>query len=102
MCDSQRNILSIAVLASLCIYGSVNSSTVNTNAEDQTSAAKSCCRTKHHQQTPQAGLEHSTLSLLPKTVPVSSAFFKVMRSLIEREKTSNSGTQKYLNYFELL
>lgn len=67
MCDSQRNILSIAVLASLRIYESVNSSTVNTDAKDQISAAKRCCRTKRHQQAPQAGLQGGTLSLFPKT-----------------------------------
>ena len=68
VCDSQRNILSIVVLVSLHIYGSVNSSTVNINAEDQVSAAKRCCRTKRHQQAPQAGLEGSTPPLFPKTV----------------------------------
>lgn len=68
MCDSQRNILNIAVLISLHIYGSVNSSTVNTDAEDQISAAKCCCRTKHHHQAAQAGLERGTRFLFPKTV----------------------------------
>lgn len=34
VCVSQRNILSIAVLVSLRIYGSVNSTTVNISAKD--------------------------------------------------------------------
>lgn len=68
MCDSQRNILSIVVLISLCIYGSGSSSTVNTNAEDQISAVKCSYRTKHHQKAPQAGFEGSTFSHFPKSV----------------------------------
>lgn len=67
-CDSQRNILSIAVLISLRIYGSVNPSTVNTGAEDWISAAKRSCRTKRHQQAPQAGLEGGAPPPFPKTV----------------------------------
>lgn len=67
-CDSQRNILSIAVLVSPRIYGSVNSFTVNTDAADQISAVKRCCRTKRHQQAPQAGLEGGTPPLFPKAV----------------------------------
>lgn len=68
VCDSQWNILSIAVLISLHIYGSVNSSTVNIDAEDQICAAKHCYRTKYNQQATQAGLEGGTPPLFPKTV----------------------------------